>query len=297
MISRLHLIDGTWELFRAHFSKRPDHRTPSGKNFKATAGVVSSMLGLLHEQDEAVTHIAIAFDNPIRSFRNDLFAGYKTEDGVDPELLAQFDDVEEAMRALGLVVWRMGNWECDDGLASGAAKFRDAVEQVRICSPDKDLGQCIRGTHVVQINRMTRVLTDEAALRANRGIVPESIPDLLALVGDTADGIPGLDGFGEKGAAAVLARWIHFEAIPDDHREWQANVRGSEKLARTLRAHRAEAALYKKLATLVEDVPLAEDLDALAWRGIPRARFGAWAAANGLDSLLERPYRYDRSGV
>ena len=196
------------------------------------------------------------------------------------------------MRALGLVVWSMDRWECDDGLATGAAKFRDQVRQVRICSPDKDLGQCIRGDHVVQVDRMRKVTTNEAALRANRGIGPESIPDLLALVGDDADGIPGIDGFGEKGASAVLARWIHLEKIPADHRLWDVSVRGAEKLAFTLREHRAEAALYKKLATLVEDVPLEEDLEALEFQGVPRENFREWCEAQGLASTAERPTRW-----
>src|SRR4051812_49171344 len=199
MIQRVHVVDGTWELFRAHFSKRPGHRTPGGRELKATVGITHSILGLLQDESEAVTHIAIAFDNPIRSFRNDLFDGYKTEEGVDPELLGQFDDAEEAMRALGLVVWSMDKWECDDAMATGAARFRDSVQQVRICSPDKDLGQCIRGIKVVQVDRLRKTTLDEPGLRLLRGIGPESIPDLLALVGDTADGIPGLDGFGEKG--------------------------------------------------------------------------------------------------
>ncbi|HVO30254.1 MAG TPA: flap endonuclease, partial [bacterium] len=194
MISRLHVVDGTWELFRAHYSKRPSHTTPKGKAFKAVAGLASSMLGLLHDEDEAVTHIAVAFDNPIRSFRNDLFDGYKTEEGVDPELLAQFDDAEDAVRALGMVVWRMGRWECDDALATAAHRFARDVRQVRICSPDKDLGQCLRGTRVVQVNRLAKTVTDEAAFRAAKGIAPASVPDLLALVGDDADGIPGLPG-------------------------------------------------------------------------------------------------------
>ena len=214
MPSRLHLIDGTWELFRAHFSKRPDHDTPAGKPFKATAGLVSSMLALLADEGEAVTHIAIAFDNPIRSFRNDLYDGYKTEAGVDPDLLAQFDDAEAAVRALGVTVWSMDRWECDDALATGAARFGDQVDQVRICSPDKDLGACVRGQRVVLVDRQRQKVTDEAALRAAKGIGPESVADWLALVGDDADGIPGVPGFGAKTASAVLARWVHVEAIP-----------------------------------------------------------------------------------
>src|SRR5271156_1745144 len=172
MATRLHLVDGTFELFRAHYSKRPDHRTPSGQPFKAVAGLVSSMMYLLREPEEAVTHIAIAFDNPIRSFRNDLYDGYKTEEGVDPDLLAQVDAAEEATRALGMVVWPMDRYECDDALATGAARFRDRVDQVRILTPDKDLGQCIVGDRVVIVDRVRKTVLDAEGLKARRGIVP-----------------------------------------------------------------------------------------------------------------------------
>src|SRR5262245_17437577 len=211
---RLHLVDGTYELFRAHFSKRPDHATPDGANGKATLGLVSSLLQLVADPKERVTHIAVAFDNPIRSFRNDLFAGYKTEEGVDPELLAQFDAAENAVRALGVVVWSMKEFEADDGLASATARFAPEVEQVRILTPDKDLGQCIRGRTVVQVDRMRKKELDEDALVALRGVRPASIPDWLALTGDPADGVPGLEGFGAKSAAAVLAEFHHLEHIP-----------------------------------------------------------------------------------
>jgi len=291
VIARLHVVDGTWELFRAHFSKRPGHRNPAGKEMKAVVGIVQSMLGLLHDEGEAVTHAAVAFDNPIRSFRNDLFDGYKTEEGVDPELLAQFDDAEEAVRALGLVVWRMGRWECDDALATAAARWRKDVKQVRICSPDKDLGACLDGDRVVQVDRLRKTVTNEAAFRAARGIAPASMPDLLALVGDDADGIPGPPGFGEKSAAAVLGRWEHLEKIPGDASKWNVAVRGAEKLASTLREHRDEALLYRKLATLVEDVPLKESLEDLEFRGVPMKRFTAWCDAQGLSTLKERPSR------
>ena len=288
---RLHLVDGTWELFRAHYAKRPGHLDPKKRERKATVGVVYSMLRLLeNDEKEKPTHIAIAFDNPIESFRNDLFPGYKTSEGVEPVLLAQFDAVEEAARAIGMVVWRMDKWECDDGLASGAAKFRDQVDQVRICSPDKDLGQCIRGTHVVTLDRMRDKETDEAGLLENRGIEPRSIPDFLALTGDTADGIPGVPGFGEVGASALIGRWKTIEAIPSDPALWNVKVRGADRLALELSRHREEAMLYKKLATLVTDVPLAEDLDGLRWRGVPRERFFAWCEVAGVDgSFRDRP--------
>src|SRR5215471_10087846 len=207
-MTRLHLVDGTFELFRGHFSNRPSHPK------KAILALSTQLLWLLHDHTEAVTHIAVAFDNPIRSFRNELFAGYKTDDGVDEALLAQFDLAEETARALGLTVWSMDRWEADDALATGAARYLDHVEQVRILTPDKDLGQALRGSRVVQIDRMRKKEIDEARLRELRGILPASVPDWLALVGDTSDGIPGIPGFGEKTASALLATYIHLEAIP-----------------------------------------------------------------------------------
>jgi 5'-3' exonuclease len=289
---RLDLVDGTYELFRAHFSKRPDHFDRSGKDLKATVGLASSLLTLLQEAKHAVTHIAVAFDNPIRCFRNELFAGYKSDEGVPPELHAQFDDVEEAVRALGVTVWSMDRWEADDALASGAHQFAGAVEQVRIHTVDKDLGQCIRGTRVVQVDRRQEKVIDEPALRALRGIGPSSIPDWLALVGDTADGIPGLDGFGEKGAAALLARYEKLEAIPSDCRKWDVKIRGADRLSATLEAHREEAKLYRTLATLVTDVPLKEPLEALRWNGVPKERFLAWCETADLESMRSRPGKW-----
>ncbi len=205
-VARLHLVDGTYELYRAHFAPRPDHLDPSGADRKATVGLVASLLSLLSEADEAVTHLAVAFDNPIRSFRNDLFPDYKSDEGVPPELRAQFDPVEEAVRALGVTVWSMHEHEADDALASGARRFADEVGQVRIMTPDKDLAQCLRGDRVVQVDRRQRKVTDEATFRAARGYGPASVPDFLALTGDTADGIPGLPGFGEKSAVAADRR-------------------------------------------------------------------------------------------
>ncbi len=254
---RLHLVDGTYELFRAHYSKRPD------RPLKATLGVVDSLRALVRDPKEAVTHLAVAFDNPIRSFRNRLFDGYKTEEGMEPVLLAQLDPVEDAVRAAGFVVWSMDEFEADDALATAAARFAPDVDQVRILTPDKDLGQCIVGTRVVQVDRMRGRELDEAALVALRGIRPPSIPDWLALVGDTADGIPGLPGFGEKGAAALLATFAHLEDVPRDPRAWPAGLRGAERLAATFAARRDDALLYRTLARLRTDVPLAESLDAL----------------------------------
>ena len=283
---RLHLIDGTFELFRAHFTKRPGHRTPQGVEVKAVVGLATNLTALLHDPVEAVTHVAIAFDNPIRSFRNDLFPGYKTEEGVPPELLAQFDAAEEAARALGLVVWPMRDFEADDALASAAARFVDQVEQVRILSPDKDLGQCLAGSRVVQLLRIRDRVVDEAALRERRGIAPESVPDFLALVGDAADGIPGLPGFGERTAAALLAGHLHLEAIPRDPERWPSAVRRAATLADALASGWESALLYRRLATLVTRVPLEETLDDLRWTGIPRDRFEDWCGRLGADRLL-----------
>jgi 5'-3' exonuclease len=290
--ARLHLVDGTYELFRAHYSKRPEHRDPSGADRKATVGVVSSLLALLDEAEEAVTHLAVAFDNPIRSFRNDLFDGYKSDEGVEPDLRAQFDAVEEAVRALGVTVWSMDEWEADDGLATGARAFSGQVGQVRILTPDKDLGQCLRGDRVVQIDRRQKKLTDEAAFRAARGFAPGSMPDFLALTGDTADGIPGLTGFGEKSAGLLLGVYPRLEDIPDDPAAWRVRPRRAEELAATLAAHRDEASLYRTLATLVDTVPLRETLDDLRFRGVPREAFEAWCDRVGTTTLRTAPRRW-----
>lgn len=284
---RLHVVDGTYELYRAHFSKRPDVTAPDGQNVKATVGLVYSMLSLIDL--EQVTHIAVAFDNPIASFRNDLFDGYKSDEGVPPELRAQFDLAEEAVRAAGIVVWSMKEWEADDALATAAFRWRGELEQVRIMTPDKDLGQCVQGTRVVQVDRMRNRVIDEEGVRAARGVGPESIPDLLALTGDDADGIPGIPGFGAKSAAAVLAKFVTIERIPEDWRTWGVSVRGAERLGAELRERREEALLYKKLATLVKDVPLKESLDDLRWRGAPRDKFFAICERLGSQGLRDQP--------
>jgi 5'-3' exonuclease len=289
---RLHLVDGTYELYRAHFSPRPGHSAPGGQDVKATVGLVSSMLALLHDAGEAVTHLGIAFDNPIRSFRNDLFADYKSDEGVPPELHAQFDLAEEAMRALGLTVWSMKEFEADDALATAAARWAGQVEQVRLLTPDKDLGQCVRGRTVVQVDRKQQKELDEEAVRAKLGVAPPSVPDMLALVGDAADGIPGLPGFGEKGASALLGAYGHLEAIPEEAASWTVRPRGADKLAATLREHREAALLYRKLATVVTDVPLAESLGDLAWAGVPRERFLSLCDRLGLTTLKTRPKRW-----
>lgn len=265
MSLRVHLVDGTYELFRAHFSKRPPRRDAAGKDIKAAWGVKQSMEALLKDRAEAVTHLAIAFDNPIRSFRNALFAGYKTEEGVPPELLAQFDDVERLVADLGLTVWSMKDFEADDALATGAAVFakNKRVDQVRILTPDKDLGQCLLGERVVQVDRMRERTITEDSFRADKGFSPHSIPDYLALVGDSADGIPGIDGWGEKGTAAVLSVYPHLEDIPDDESVWKVIPRGAARLAENLRTHRKEATLYRTLATVRTDAPIDTKLEAL----------------------------------
>jgi 5'-3' exonuclease len=290
--ARLHLVDGTYELFRAHYSKRPDHRAPAGWDAKATVGVASSLLALIADPSEQVTHLAIAFDNPIRSFRNDLFPAYKSDEGVDPALRAQFDAVEDAVRALGIVVWSMRDYEADDALATGAARFADEVDQVRIMTPDKDLGQCLRDARVVQVDRRQMKVTDEAAFRAARGFAPRSMPDFLALTGDTADGIPGLAGFGEVSASLLLGAYGDLEHIPVHAYEWTVKPRGALRLAATLAAERERALLYRRLATLVATVPLPESLDDLAFRGVPRARFEAWCDALGAATLRAVPRRW-----
>jgi 5'-3' exonuclease len=284
---RLHLVDGTFELFRAHFSKRPGHLAPDGRDVKATLGVAASLLALLHEPAEQVTHVAVAFDNPIHSFRNELFAGYKSDEGVPPELRAQFDLVEEAVRALGVVVWSMREYEADDALATAAYRFRDAVDEVRILTPDKDLGQSLSGTRVVQVDRIRGKVIDEAALLERRGIRPESVPDFLALVGDDADGIPGIPGFGEKTAAALLGRHLHLEGIPTDPALWPGSIRGAGQLAAALASRWQDALRYRQLATLLTDVPLPESLEDLRWRGVARGPFEALCERLGAGRLLE----------
>lgn len=290
--ARVHLVDGTFELFRAHYTQRPGHRAPDGSEKKATVGLAFAMVELLRDRLEAVTHLAVAFDNPIRSFRNALFAGYKTDDGMDPELRGQFDAAEEAVRALGITVWSMDEFEADDALATGAARYAAEVDQVRILTPDKDLGQCLDGTQVVTVDRIRKSVTDEAALLARRGIKPESVPDFLALTGDEADGIPGVAGFGEKTAGALLQRYLHLEQIPKQPREWPAGVRGALRLAAALEAAGEEVLLYRKLATLRRDVPLPEPLPALEWRGVPRAGFEAWCEKLGVAELAARVPRF-----
>jgi 5'-3' exonuclease len=277
---KVHLVDGTYELFR-HFFGAPPHRTTDGHEVAAVRGVVGSVLQLL---GEGATHVGVATDHVIESFRNDLWPGYKTGEGVDPDLWSQAWPLETALTALGVLVWPMVELEADDALASGAA-VADAdpeVEQVIICTPDKDLGQCVRGTRVVQLDRRKDAVTDEGGVAAKFGVGPASIPDYLALVGDSADGFPGLPGWGAKSAAAVLARWGHIEDIPDDAGDWDVTVRGAAKLAATLRVGRDAAALFKDLATLRVDRALLGRVDDLRWQG-PTADFAA--VCDAMDAL------------
>ncbi|HTO71360.1 MAG TPA: 5'-3' exonuclease H3TH domain-containing protein [Myxococcota bacterium] len=264
MLPTVHLVDATYELFRAFFAVPPS-QAPDGREVGAVRGVLATLLYLV--QQEGATHVACATDQVIRSFRNDLYGGYKTEAGVDAALLAQFPLVEEAMAALGLVVWPMTDFEADDALAAGAAKFADQAGQVLIATPDKDLAQCVRGTHVVMLDRRRKQTLDEAGVRAKFGVPPRSIPDWLALVGDSADGYPGLPGWGAKSAAALLDVYGAIEAIPAKASSWTAKVRGADKLAATLVERMDDALLYKRLATLRTDVPLRESLEDLEWRG------------------------------
>ncbi|HXK12679.1 MAG TPA: 5'-3' exonuclease H3TH domain-containing protein [Vicinamibacteria bacterium] len=288
---KVHLVDGTYELFRAFFGA-PPASDAAGRPVGAVRGLLATLLSLLREPD--VTHVACAFDHVIESFRNELFEGYKTGEGVDPDLLAQFEPAEEATAALGIVVWPMVEFEADDALATGAARLRDApgVEQVVICSPDKDLAQCVLGQRVVSRDRRRGLDRDEAGVLARFGVPPAAIPDWLALVGDTADGIPGVPGWGEKSASLVLARYGKLEAVPDEAATWDVAVRGRERLGESLRAHRDEAALYKRLATLRSDVPLAEGLADLEWRGARRAELEALCRAIGSEDLPGRVPRW-----
>jgi 5'-3' exonuclease len=286
---KLHLLDATYELFRAFFAL-PSEKGPDGHEVGAIRGLIGSTISLLREP--GVTHLGAATDHVIESFRNQLFAGYKTGEGIDPDLFSQFALAEEALRALGIVVWPMIEFEADDALAAAAARLADQVDQVVILSPDKDLCQCVRGTHVVTLDRRRGKTYDEAAVREKFGVGPGSIVDLLALVGDTADGIPGIPGWGMKTAAAVLQVYGALEAIPDDPQRWQVKVRGADRLAAALAAQRDDALLYKRLATLRRDAPIKESLDDLRWRGIRVADYADLCRRLGFGDLAQRPAQY-----
>jgi 5'-3' exonuclease len=271
----VHLIDGTYELFR-HYYAVPSARDADGVEVGAVRGVVGSVLGLLNR---GATHVAVATDHVIESFRNQLWPSYKTGEGIEPELLAQFPLLEDALDALGVVVWPMVEFEADDALASAAACAAEdpAVGRVVICTPDKDLAQCVQGTRVVQLNRRTNVMLDEAGVVKKFGVSPASIPDYLALVGDAADGYPGLPGWGAKSTAAVLARFGKLEAIPPDWRDWHVNAKNAASLALTLARERDRAWLFRDLATLRTEIPLFDSVDDLRWRKATE-RFATFAA-------------------
>jgi len=263
---KIHLVDGTYELFRNHFGA-PPKKSSDGREVGATLGLLRSLLMLV--TSPGVTHVAVAFDHVIESFRNDLYPGYKTGAGVDPDLLAQFSLAEEAVSALGVVVWPMVEFEADDALGSAVARFKNekAVEQIVICSPDKDLAQLVSGRRVVCWDRRRDIVIDEAGVVEKYGVHPHSIPDWLALVGDSADGYPGIPGWGAKSASAVLARFDHIESIPEDIEQWGMSSGRAARLAENLAQRGEEVSLYLQLATLRQDVPLEEKLDDLEWRG------------------------------
>ncbi len=283
----IYLIDGTYELFR-HYYALPSAQDMTGREVAAIRGVLASVLRMIKD---GATHIAAATDHVIESFRNDLWPGYKTSEGVEPDLLAQFPLLEEVLSAAGVVVWPMVEFEADDALAAAAiAAARDTrVERVIICTPDKDLAQCVQGLRIVQLNRRTRVTVDEPGVVKKFGVSPASIPDYLALVGDSADGYPGLPGWGAKSSAAVLAKFGHLEAIPADCREWRVNAANASALADTLCRERDRAMLFRTLATLRTDIRLFTDVDELRWDG-PTAAFDVLAARlDGAATKRPRP--------
>jgi len=285
---RVHLLDGTYELFR-HFYAMPHQQGRNGQEVAAIIGVLGSVLGML---EGGTTHLGVATDHVIESFRNDLWAGYKTSAGIEPDLLAQFHPLEDALRALGVTVWAMEAFEADDALAAAAhlAAKSPTVEQVIICTPDKDLSQCVRGDRVVQFDRRKREQRDERGVVARFGVGPESIPDYLALVGDSADGFPGVPGWGEKASGAVLGRYVHLERIPANSTQWEVAVRGAARLAAALAEHRDLALLFRKLATLRTDVPVFERVEDLRWHG-PKPEFERVAGQLGVSTLWDRARR------
>lgn len=282
---KVHVIDGTYELFR-YFFALPSVVDTTGQEIGAVRGVAASILSMI---EDGATHVGVATDHVIESFRNELYPGYKTSEGVPPELLSQFPILEEVLRALGIVVWPMVEFEADDALASAAAKaaLEESVEQVIICTPDKDLAQCVVGSRVVQLDRRREILRDEAGIIEKFGVQPKSIPDFLAVVGDSADGYPGLPGWGTKAAAAVLSRYENLEIIPKDWQEWHPSIRRARALAESLFSAWNEAVLFRILATLRLDAPVFNSVDELRWAG-PRADFSACCKRLHLPELVER---------
>jgi len=293
---KIHLVDGTYELFRHHFGA-PPRKAPDGRQVGATIGMLRSLFALL--STPGITHVGVAFDHVIESFRNELFSGYKTGVGVDPVLLAQFSLAEEAVSALGVVVWPMVEFEADDALATATKRFQKlaSVEQIVLCSPDKDLAQLVSGQRVVCWDRRREIVLDKAGVIAKFGVPPESIPDWLALVGDAADGYPGIPGWGAKTAATVLSRYAHLESIPEDPAQWDPGAVSpgrARRLTDNLRSRRDEAFLYRKLATLREDVPLQEKLGDLEWKGATR-RLKEFCRELGEESLPTRIHLWHAS--
>ncbi|MFO0615317.1 MAG: 5'-3' exonuclease H3TH domain-containing protein [Polyangiaceae bacterium] len=280
----LFLVDGTYELFRAYFGA-PPKTAPDGREIGAVRGVVASLLGMLRH--EGATHVGVATDHVIESFRNDLFPHYKTGEGMDPRLYDQFPILEDLLRAAGFVVWAMVEFEADDAIAAAAHKFDAEAPAIRLATVDKDLAQCVRGERVIMVDRRRKQTLDEKGVKAKFGVPPALIPDWLALVGDSADGYPGIPGWGAKTAAAVLSVHGPIEAIPDDPSAWRATVRGKETIAAALAARREEAMLYKRLATLRTDAPIPETLAELEWKG-PRPGGEALFSSLGLDDLFAR---------
>ncbi len=281
----VHLIDGTYELFR-HFFAVPAAADVNGQEIGAVRGVLTSVLSMI---EGGATHLGVATDHVVESFRNELYPGYKTSEGVDPELLSQFPILEEALEAMGVVVWPMVYFEADDALASATAKAAkdDRVRQVFICTPDKDLAQCVVGTRIVQLDRRQNILRDEAGVVEKFGVKPESIPDYLAVVGDSADGFPGVRGWGAKAAAAVLSQYPHLENIPKDWGEWEPSIKKARGLSDSLFSAWDDALLFRTLATLRSDAPVFETVEDLRWKG-PRADFEEWCRRMKAPGLVGR---------
>lgn len=286
---KIHLVDGTYELFRSFYGP-PPKKSPDGREVGAMIGLLRSLLLLIN--DTGATHIGCAFDHVVESFRNDLYAGYKTGEGIDPDLFSQFPLAEEAVTQLGIVAWPMVEFEADDALATAAIRFKDdpAVEQVVICSPDKDLAQLVSREHIVCWDRRREIVYDEAAVIEKYGVPPTSIPDYLALVGDSADGIPGIPGWGAKSSATMLSKFRHIEDIPTDIEQWDMTPGRARKLAENLAAHKDEAGLYRELTSLRTDVPLKETLADLEWRGAQDGfkDFCAQLGANDIPARVSR---------
>lgn len=290
---KIHLVDGTYELFRAYYAL-PPLTAPDGRPVGAVRGLIQTLLVLLRNED--VTHVACAFDHVVESFRNRLFTGYKTGAGVPGDLLDQFELAERAVSALGLVVWPMEEFEADDAIATATSQWagNPEVEQVVICSPDKDLAQMADGNKVVCLDRRRGTILDEAGVRTKFGVPPGSIPDYLALVGDSADGIPGISRWGAKSSAMVLSRFGHIEGIPDDPSDWDVEVRGARSIAASLAESRKDALLYKQLATLRLDVPLPESLDDIRWTGFLKEEFTRLCTELGFTGFAEPTVRAER---